>query len=185
MLTAAGTAAVVYAVNVALLGWNWVGTWLEQVGPFLETDAEVNAANSISTVGFLQAVLGVDSPVAVVLGGTVTAAIVFLLAWVWWQGRLDLGARMALTAIGIVLLSPHAMFYDAGLLAITVLVLVDRGHLGGRAVAALWVLTLLHVTKTVFDATPMALVVLALLGYAIARLQPAPLTSRPTLARVG
>lgn len=111
--------AITFLVNAVILGWGWVGTWTERVGPFLETDAEVNAANSVSTVGFLQALLGTDSPVALAFGGLATLAVVAVLAWLWWSGPADLGLRMAVTATGIVLLSPHTMFYDAGLIALT------------------------------------------------------------------
>lgn len=180
VLTAAAGAGVLYVANAALLGWSWVSTWLDRVGPFLETDAEVNAGNSVSTVGFLQALFGVDSPVATIVGGLATVAVVAVLGMIWWQGRLDLDARMAITATGIVLASPHAMFYDAGLLTLTLLVLHDRGRLGAAGIAGVWALGLTHVLEGVLDATPFALVTITVFVLAVTRLRRDP---RPTPPR--
>ena len=155
-------AVVTFLANAAILGWSWVAEWTDRVGPFLQMDAEVNAENSVSTVGFLQALLGTDSPLALGLGGVVTLSVVGVLAWLWWDGRADLPTRMAATATGVVLASPHAMFYDSGLIALTLLVLVDRRVVGWRTAAFIWALGLLHVAKGVAGATPFALVVIGL-----------------------
>jgi alpha-1,2-mannosyltransferase len=163
---AAVGAGATFLANAAILGWSWISTWTEQVGPFLETDAEVNAANSVSTVGFLQALLGTDSPVVLIVGGLATLGVISVLAWLWWTASADLAIRMAVTATGIVVLSPHAMFYDAGLVALTVLVLVDRELVSWRAGAAVWALGLLHLGKGLVDATPFAIVVIGLFAVA-------------------
>lgn len=184
VLTAAVGALVVYAANAAILGWSWVSTWLDRVGPFLETDAEVNAGNSVSAVGFLQALFGVDSPLATAVGGLISVAVVVVLALAWRQDRLDLGARMAITATGIVLLSPHAMFYDAGLLALTILVLVDRGRLTVVGAAAIWGLGLTHLLDGVLDATPFALVTVVVFCLAVRRLTRVPAPDAPPLGVV-
>lgn len=170
VLASIGTAIALYSVNAAILGWSWVSTWLDQVGPFLETDAEVNAANSVSPVGFLQALLGVDSTIAVGLGGAATIAVVVVLARIWWRRDPDLSARMAITAPGLLLLSPHALFYDAGLIVLTTLVLIDRGRVDWRFAPALWLLGLTHLGRGFLDATPYAVVVAAVFVAAVTRL---------------
>ncbi|MEZ5168707.1 MAG: glycosyltransferase family 87 protein [Acidimicrobiales bacterium] len=159
--TAVAGAAVTFLANATLLGWSWIGSWLDQVGPFLETDAEVNAANSVSALGFLQAVLGTESAVALVLGATASLIVGAVLVWTWWGDHADLGGRMAVTAIGLILLSPHAMFYDAGLVAFTLLVLVDRRIVEWTAAAAVWALALAHLSRGALGASPFALVVAA------------------------
>jgi len=174
VLIATVGAVLTFVANVAILGWSWVSEWTDRVGPFLETDAEVNAANSVSTVGFLQALFGVDSSIAVVVGGLATLGVIAALTWLWWDGTADLSMRMAATATGLLLLSPHAMFYDAGLVVLTLLVLVDRGALGWRAAAVVWGLALLHLAKGVLDATPFALVVMGLFVLVVTRTRTVP-----------
>ncbi len=168
--TAAAGTATLWLVNAALFGASWVTRWLDEVTPFLDATADANAPNAISLLGFQRALFGVDSPVALVIGGGASAAVIGVLAWVWWQKELDLGARMALTATGVVLLSPHALFYDAGVIALTLLLLVDRRVIGWPAVAFVWSAALLHLTKGALGATPFALVVLAVFVVALRRL---------------
>jgi glycosyl transferase family 87 len=153
---------LIFLTNAAILGWSWVSEWTDSVGQFLETNAAANAANSVSTVGFLRALLGTDSPVALGVGLAFTLAVIGVLAWLWWDRSADLALCMAATATGVVLLSPQALFYDAGLIALTLLVLVDRDVVGWRTAALVWALGFLHFTRGVLGADPFALVVIGL-----------------------
>lgn len=113
-----------YLVGAAVQGWGWLGPWTEQVRWFTELDARVNAHNAISWLGFAEAIWGVGDPVAMALGWTLASATALFLAWAWWRaGTTDMAALAAVTVPGLVLLSPHAMFYDAGLLVVPLLVL--------------------------------------------------------------
>lgn len=178
--TAAVGAGALWLVNAALFGASWVTRWLDEVAPFLDETADANAPNAISLLGFQRALFGVDSPVALVIGGSASAVVVGVLAWIWWRRELDLGGRMALTATGIVLLSPHALFYDAGVVALTLLLLLDRRLIGWPTIAVVWAAALLHLGKGALDATPFALVVAALFVVAIRRLStPADVAPEP------
>ena len=77
---------------------------------------------------------------------------------------------MAITAAALPLLGPHAIYYDSALLIFTVAVLVDRGRLPVAGAAIVWLAGLVHVTRTVADTSPLALVVLGVLAIAIHRL---------------
>ncbi|NIR39910.1 MAG: hypothetical protein GWN79_20570 [Actinobacteria bacterium] len=72
------------------------------------------------------------------------------------------------------------MFYDAGLLTLTLLVLHDRGRLGVAGIAGVWALGLTHVLEGVLDATPFALVTITVFVLAVTRLRRDP---RPTPPR--
>lgn len=159
--TAAVGAGVLWVVNAALYGVDWVTRWMAEVEPFLDATAVANARNAISVLGFGRAVLGVDAPLALALGGVAAIVVAGVLSFVWWRGAFDLDGRMALTATGLVLLSPHALFYDAGVMLITLLVLVDRDGRRWPLVAAVWAAALLHTTRHTFGATPFALVAVA------------------------
>lgn len=154
-------AAGVWAVNTVLLGPAWFTTWLDEVQPLLEADAEVNAANEIAPIGFLHALWGTDSTAALVVGGLVSLLVVAVLMALWWQRRLDLGARMAITTAGLLLVGPHTIYYDSSLLLFATLVLVDRRLVDARGAALVWGLGLVHLGKGVADASPLAVVVVA------------------------
>ncbi len=74
------------------------------------------------------------------------------------------------------------MFYDAGLLVVTVLVAVDRGWLSSRAAAVAWALTLGHLAAGELGASPLAILVMA--GFAIISVRAfsssAPLVEEPS-----
>jgi len=157
---AGGVAIGTWSVNALVLGPGWVTGWLEEVRPFIETDAEVNAHNSVSWLGFAEAIS--DTTVVATLGVLAALTTASVMALMWWRpDRFPLDIRVAATAVGVVLISPHAVFYDAGLLVFAVIVGLDRGWLHGRAAVGLWVLALAHLAAPAIGATPLALMVMA------------------------
>jgi alpha-1,2-mannosyltransferase len=159
VLAAVGVGTATWLANALLLGPRWLTDWLDAVQPFVETDAEVNASNSVSWIGFSEATLGVGPGRAV--GVVVALASALVLAGLWFRHeRFDLPTRMGITAAGIVLVSPHAIFYDAGLLSITALVALDRGWIGWRTAAAAWLLSLTQLAAGALGATPLAVLVM-------------------------
>lgn len=160
---AIATIATTWAVTAVARGSNWLGDWWEQVGPFVERDAEVNAANSISFLGFLQAVLSADSVIAVATGVALSATVVLTLMYLWANpARFSLAQRMGAAAIGVVLISPHTMFYDSSLLLIAGAALISESlTVPVRALFVVWVGALTQVFAGGLGATPLAVVVAA------------------------
>lgn len=159
---AIATFAATWALTAAMRGADWLSSWWEQVGPFVDRDAEVNAANSISAYGFLQAAWSADSIAAQVLGMTIAVAVVAILMRMWMQpGRFTLAERMGAASIGIILISPHTMFYDASLLLVAgAALLAGSAAVPTRLLASAWVLALLHFVADALGATPLALLVM-------------------------
>lgn len=158
--SAAAGAVGVWSVNAVILGPTWATTWLREVRPLLEADADVNALNEIAPIGFLHSILGTDATAALVVGGLVSVGIVAILVWCWWLSPLDLAERFAVTAGGLLLIGPHTIYYDSSLLLFTVLVLFDRGYIAQRAVAFAWAVGLLHLAKSTVGGSPLAVVAL-------------------------
>lgn len=167
---AAATAvgALTWSVTALFMGAGWLTSWIDQALPFVERDAEVNAANSISLLGFSQAVLGADDRFAIALGATGALAVAGFLAWMWLHGeRFPLSARMGALAAGVLLLSPHAMFYDAGLLVVWGAALLAMPASSERrrqvlvGIGVVWALGFLQLMSSTLGASPLALVVIA------------------------
>lgn len=167
LVVAAGLAATGWWVaGAAMLGSSWTGDWIAQVGEFNSIDAEVNGDNAVSFLGIAEHVLGVGSTPAVLIGG-VLAMITALALALMWRGRTNeqLALPMAAASVGILLISPHAMFYDAGLLVLTVAGLAMVGHLRlGWLVALGWAIGALHPLKDVLGMTPVSVVVVGALA---------------------
>ena len=163
VVAAVGTVATTWLATAFVRGTSWLSDWWAQVVPFVEQDAEVNASNSISILGFLQAAWSADSRPAVILGALGAAIVVAALMFLWLNpSRFTLANRMGATAIGVLLISPHTMFYDAGLLVIAGAALMATAtRVPARMLAAVWFVSLVHLWSSAFGATPLALVVVA------------------------
>ena len=168
--TACIGATIVYAINAAMAGPGWISTWITGVRPLLKADAEVNAANEIAPVGFLHAVLGADSTMAMIVGGAISVGIGLALSWLWGKQRLDLDSRFAVTAAGLMLLGFHTIYYDSSLALFAVLIMLDRQLIDVRTTMAIWVVGLIQLFKEPLGMSPLAPVVLALFALILNRL---------------
>ena len=147
-VVAAGIGGVgVWIANAVLFGADWLTTWLREVQPLLEADAEINARNEIAPIGFLHSLLGTDSTIALGVGGMVSIAVVATLVWTWWRSPLEIGERMAVTAAGLLLIGPHTIYYDSSLLLFTLLVLFDTDRIDRRILAIAWATGIVHLAK--------------------------------------
>ena len=171
-------AAALWLASAALAGPTWLGAWWSHAQHFASVDARVNASNAVSWVGSAQAVLG-RSSLSTALGWGLGALTAALVAWIWHSHpqRVPVGPAVGVAAAGALLISPHTMFYDAGLLVLTAVILVDRlGRPGRWALATAWVLALGQTWAGTLGVTPVALVVIAM--FVIAAVE----ARRPTIA---
>lgn len=172
---AVGTVGL-YLVGAAVSGWGWLGPWVEQVRWFTRVDAEVNAANSVSWLGSMEALLGAGSTPALLIGWPLAVASVALMAWVWWR---DGGQRpallLALSIPAVLLAAPHAMFYDVGLLVAPLLILADREPRWRVPVVVLYGLGFIQLTASTLGVSPLIVVPVATLVLSVALLR------RPTV----
>jgi hypothetical protein len=144
LVGAAGTALVLYLAGALLGGPGWPAWWWAQISRFHTMDQAINAPNSVGVLGFLEAVLGVGSAVAVVTGVLLSAAVVVLVMWLWFNDRIEPARRWAFTSVALVLVPPHSMFYDAGLAGLALAIFIDRtGTRSAHLAAAIWAAALL------------------------------------------
>jgi len=163
---AAGMAAT-WLIGAAMMGPMWVTDWLSSVVPFMAADADTNANNAVAVIGFLQAILGADSAVGLMIGASLSVGIAAALAVTWWRGLANLDLLVALTTTGMVLMSPHTMFYDSGIVIITVAVLVNRDPRRWPVVPLVIVAAVSQVAAPAFGFSPFAPVVAVLFVLAL------------------
>jgi hypothetical protein len=165
MAGAGVSAAGLYLAGAAIGGWGWIGWWWSQIGRFHAMDQDINAPNSIGVLGFLEAVLGPGSPLALAAGAVLSAAVVLLAMWLWWSERTDPGLRWGVTALALVLIPPHSMFYDAGVAGLALACFIERtGERGAATAAVVWGAALLTPLSGVLGFSPMFPVLLLLLA---------------------
>ncbi len=171
-VTAATTALITWAGTSVIMGRSWLVEWLDQVRPFIERDAEVNAANSISVLGFLHALFGTEDTLVNVVGFVGAGAVVAILMRLWWRGHVPLAQGIGAAAAGVLLISPHTMFYDAGLLVIAVLAVAAPGTEAAQRFAlllgvAVWLTAWVHLSNDALGATPLILVVASVFAISV------------------
>lgn len=145
--SAAATAALLLGLSTAVLGTGWIDDWLFLVRVFSALDVRVNFAELVSWQGFVRALVGYDNELASVVGWSLALATIVGLCWVWFAGgrKADFSAQMALASVGIVLISPHTLFYDAGIALIAVIVVLSRmGQLNAGVIFVVWAAGLLQ-----------------------------------------
>lgn len=166
---AALAGAALYGAGAAIAGFGWPRFWwTEGVLPFQGHDQDVNGPNCVGFIGFAEVLLGVGHPAALALGGGAAVATIAMLCTFWYTGTsVDRTERTALAAVGALMISPHAMFYDATLLFPALLVALDRDARLGPLIAALWALSHLHPAKAWLGFTPLFFVAAGTLAVAI------------------
>jgi Glycosyltransferase family 87 len=162
-LSAALTAVACWGIGAALLGFDWLGNWLDSVRFFSDLDARVNRRNAVSFLGAADTVFGVGDTIGRVVGGTLAMATVVALILLWRNhARRDLCAPMIVALPAIVLISPHAMFYDAGLLVLPLAAMLAARQVHVRqAAVVLWLAGMLDVCKQRVGLTPLFAVTIA------------------------
>ncbi|WP_421122031.1 glycosyltransferase family 87 protein [Aquihabitans daechungensis] len=164
---AIGSAAVVgaatWVVNAAILGVGWVGTWLDGLSAFGDIDRASNAVNTISLLGVADT-LADGATAAKGAAVVLDLALVAVVGLLWHRrNREDLTGAMAVAVPAAVLLAPHALYYDAGLIVLTGLVVLGRAPRSLPLVLAVWILGLAQVAASAIGLTPVGLAVVAAL----------------------
>jgi hypothetical protein len=126
MMAATGTAS--WAIAAIVAGAGWVGPWLRFAREFGDRDALVNRANAVSLMGAADALFGVGSNLGRLIAVPLVLAMLVALVVAACRARANLNhltALFALAPAAMVLLPPHAMFYDAGLVILPLLVITS------------------------------------------------------------
>ena len=163
LAAAAGVGVATWVVNALILGPDWVTTWLDGLSAFGEIDRASNAHNTVSILGIADT-LADGATAAKGLAVLLDLALVAAVALLWHRrGRDDISGALAVAVPAAVLLAPHALYYDAGLVVLTGLVVLGRAPRSLPLVLVAWALGLSQVAASTVGLTPVALTVVAAL----------------------
>jgi hypothetical protein len=150
-------AAGLYLIGAVTYGPHWIGDWFHYASLVSANAAVIDRYISVSWPGFLQAVLGAGSNVAPVIGYTLALATAGLISLVWYKGRHDpyLSTRFGLAPVALLLMQPHAMHYDMGLMLFTYAVCLTRKETSVLSLMVLWLLAPLQVVGNHLGFSPL------------------------------
>ena len=128
------------------------------------------AEKAVSWLGFFKALFGVNSTSALILGGMMVSGTIVVISWIWFVGgrRADLSHQIGLAAPCLLLIPPHAYYYDAGLIFFTYAVLVTK-HLKHQTelVGIVWLLGFSQILSGLIGFSPLFFVTVFTSGLAI------------------
>lgn len=172
VVTSIATGVVLYGVGALLTGPSWPAAWVDAIRYLDEVDTPFNVQNFVSLPGSAEAVFGIDSAVATVIGFGLAAVVAILVSLVWLRGDRDVGVLVAIAATGSLLISPHALYYDAGILVLVGVVIADRRPDLRPWLILLWLAGFSHALADGLGVNPLVLVVAAAFALAFS-LRPA------------
>jgi hypothetical protein len=151
------------AVGMIVSGPSWVSDWLHYASWVSNVAASIDAPNSVGWLGFLEAVLGRGSGFARVFGWTLAAATMIGVSLVWYTGRgeRDMTPGFAVAAPALLLMQPHAMYYDMALLIFTYAAYCQAGRSWSKSVVLMWILALSQVVARPLGFSPAFFLVVA------------------------
>ena len=155
------TAVAMYAIGVWMQGWDWVGNWFQFASWVSKGAAVIDPQNAVSWLGLSEALLGAGTMTAKIIGWTLALATIFWISWVWLAGERkgDLTARMGLATLCLVLIPPHVMYYDVGLLFFTYTSLTAKGfNRQIEIVTVVWVLAFSQILANSINFSPLFLI---------------------------
>lgn len=168
---AAVGAVAFYLSAVPLAGWAWPLEWWDVAKAFGKIDSEVNGFSSVSWLGFLENAWGVGDPLAAGLGWALAVLTALGLVWLWRRnGREGLGALLAITMPGILLLSPHALSHDTAIVLLTIAVLHSAGGLPRWLIVVVWLLGVSQAWIASIGFSPGIFILILLSWWSITRL---------------
>jgi hypothetical protein len=164
---AAGAGAV-WSFSASLMGTQWVTGWWAEVSAFASLDADINGHNAISWLGAAEGIFGSGTAGALLVGWPLAAATALAAAFVWSRNEVGLAPKMAVGVFAAIMVSPHAMFYDAGLLVIPCVIVADRlGHRAAVALAIAFTASWLHLGASAVGVAPLFFVIVGFGSWAV------------------
>lgn len=166
--TAMAGSIVLYLATAVVVGWAWPKDWLDQVVAFGDVNGVVNSSLMVNVTGWATAALpegAVASGIVVVLFG----AVLCLAVWTVFRAGLR-WPSFAVLASAVVLLSPSALFYDAGIalfaFGVVSALVMDRPWWAVGMAAIAWV----QVFEPLLGWSPLFILVLAALVASVSTL---------------
>lgn len=157
MIVAAG----LYLIGVCVYGPFWLSDWFNHARWICIQQTTTSWKYHISWIGFLHDILGPDSRVALIVGGTMTLGSVIAISYVWYRERRnkDMLTRFGLAAVAVLLISPHTIYYDMGLVLFTLAACLSKG-VSVKIIGLMWLLSYSHLLGMLWRFSPLFVVLL-------------------------
>lgn len=155
------TAFLLYFLSSWVSGPLWVVSWSKFAWWFAQTDVVVNSTNSVSWLGFLRALLGDQSHVALIFGYGLSCLTVIAVSLMWTIGGrgADLTAQLGITMPILVLIPLHVMYYDLSLLLFTYAALVSVNYEEiWPLIGVVWVFSVIQIASKIIGFSPLIIV---------------------------
>jgi hypothetical protein len=168
-----------YALTAQFFGPFWAKDWLRYASWVSTIAASIDGPNSICWLGFFQSIFGVESKLALAAGWSFAGATALGISVIWFKarGKRDLSAEFALAAVALILLQPHAMYYEMALVLFTFSIQMLYDSTKTRVLILMWIFAISQVVARPLGFSPLFFLLLLSAALAIRGL----LTRQPVL----
>jgi hypothetical protein len=119
--------ALLYLAGAVVSGTAWPSVWAHAVSGYRAHDEALNFDTNISFTGIAGRITGSNNGSAHAIDLLASLALFIAVAWVFWRGTAqDFDLRAGLAAAAMLLVSPHTLYYDAGVMLLTLAVLSNQ-----------------------------------------------------------
>jgi hypothetical protein len=140
-----GVAAIVtYIVGAWMIGPDWFAVWLDNAKWQIQAYSVIDKENAVSWLGFTEAVLEAGNQWAAIIGWVLTVLTAIGISLLWWAGgRKNFStALIGVTSVCLVLIPPHVIFYDAGIILFAYVAIASRPlRLKAELLGMIWLLS--------------------------------------------
>jgi len=162
-----GTWIALYLSGVATSGWSWIGPWWDQATAFRDVNASANGDLFVSLPGFVEHLTGIGSGAGRLLGVAIGGAGLIAIIWLWRRPAVPVATRYAVAGLGLVLMAPQALFYEAGMGVVALLLVADIDRRVARMALAVWAAGWIYmVTAPALNTSVLVLALLAIMAVA-------------------
>lgn len=146
------SAVALWIWGAAVSGPDWIELWLRAALRKEAELVEIVPIWNINVADFTQEIFGRGSVLSYIIAGVILVNVIGALTFVWWHRSIPMDLKFAALTCGILLIPPHILWAQAGLLVLPFAILANR--LGRAALGPLVGLTAL--CTVAFAATPIA-----------------------------
>jgi len=162
VVSSAVVAMGLYLISSYFCGALWIEEWLQFSFKFASIDASVNPSNSVSWIGFLEALFGAYSKIALITGTGLALLTSAAACMIWYKARAknDLSYQLGVSITALLLIQPHAMYYDMGLVLFTYVPYLSNDTTSIKVVILMWLLGLTQLFGSLLGFSPLFMVLL-------------------------
>jgi hypothetical protein len=163
-ITAGMVGVIIVIISGLYMGVDTYFRWFEFLRWFAEYDAMENKHNAVSWIGFLDSCFGIKNTLAIITGYALSllTIIVTVLIWRYPESKVKFDDKMGIAIVSLLLIPPHVMYYDVGLIVMSLSMSMGRIKQDATFFVSIWLFGLTQIFGVDLGFSPLFFLVLSI-----------------------